>query len=138
MQQPLRDQHSIGARKLFDGWFHNNWEHLQSLYYQAIKSQKTGKRWTITIITKLWDVAWDLWDHRNSVFHQKITTSSLIDAATLNNKILHLHTRANAISLATTDRFLLSISLPRLYAFPRIRQLEWIYLTSLALAQSKK
>jgi hypothetical protein len=34
-------------------------------------SRRTGLRWLTALIQKLWDVAWDMWDHRNRVLHQE-------------------------------------------------------------------
>ena len=36
-----------------------------------IGSRQTGRRWMIACIKKLWEVAWDLWDHRNRVVHDQ-------------------------------------------------------------------
>jgi hypothetical protein len=53
-------QDNIGTKQFFEGWIHLEWERAQHHYYTAIKSQRSGKRWTIALITKLWDVAWDM------------------------------------------------------------------------------
>jgi hypothetical protein len=34
-----------------------------------IHSRKTGKRWATAIDTKLWDVAWDLWENHKNILH---------------------------------------------------------------------
>ena len=36
--------------------------------------RKTGERWVMALIHKLWDVAWDLWDHCNRVLHDSDTS----------------------------------------------------------------
>jgi hypothetical protein len=33
--------------------------------------RRTGLRWLTALIQKLWDVAWDMWDHRNRVLHDQ-------------------------------------------------------------------
>jgi hypothetical protein len=58
-------QSNQGWRLVFEGWIPIAWDEIQQAYYNLIKSRRTGKRWTICLIKKLWDIAWDLWDHRN-------------------------------------------------------------------------
>jgi hypothetical protein len=31
----------------------------------------SGYRWLSALICKLWQVAWDMWEHRNGIFHDK-------------------------------------------------------------------
>ena len=33
--------------------------------------KRTGRRWLTAVIQKLWDTAWDLWDDRNRIVHDK-------------------------------------------------------------------
>jgi hypothetical protein len=58
-------QEYIGIRQFFEGWLHVVWERLQDRYYTNINSRRNGKRWLIAVITKLWEIAWDIWDFRN-------------------------------------------------------------------------
>ena len=45
----------------------------ENRYYKSVKSRRTGRRWTVELIKKLQDIAWDMWDHRNSVLHNDPT-----------------------------------------------------------------
>ena len=44
----------------------------QQKYLESIGKRTTCKRWTIAIISKLWDIAWDMWQHRNHVTHNTL------------------------------------------------------------------
>jgi hypothetical protein len=35
----------------------------------AVGSTHSGKRWLAALILKLWNIAWDLWEHRNNIAH---------------------------------------------------------------------
>jgi hypothetical protein len=35
---------------------------------------KSGRRWVFALIRKLWTVAWDQWQHRNSILHERDST----------------------------------------------------------------
>ena len=58
-------QDKMGWQAAFEGRWHINWAAVQQKYYEYIGSQRTGKRWLVSVIQKLWDVAWDLWIDRN-------------------------------------------------------------------------
>jgi hypothetical protein len=47
------------------------WSEVQHRYYEFLDSRRTGLRWLTALIQKLWDVAWDMWDHRNRVLHDQ-------------------------------------------------------------------
>ncbi len=60
----LYDLHGdCGWQSLLEGFLHKNWSNVQQAYYSNIQSPRTGKRWTIELIKKLWLVAWDQWEH---------------------------------------------------------------------------
>jgi hypothetical protein len=61
----VREQDKMGWRAAFEGRWHLDWAAVQQKYFEYIGSQRTGKRWLVAVIKKLWDVAWDLWIDRN-------------------------------------------------------------------------
>ena len=69
----LQAQNNIGAWNMILGRVSASLEECQGRHYKSIKSRKSGRRWTVEIIKKLQDVAWDMWDHRNSVLHNDPT-----------------------------------------------------------------
>jgi hypothetical protein len=131
-------QDTIGARQFFEGWVHLEWESLQAQYYKEIKSRRSSKRWTIALITKLWDIAWDLWDFRNAVFHHQHNLSLQEDTSALDDKVRDLIYHLSLISLLPKDKHLTMISTQRLLLLPRSQKIEWIQQVNLALAQPKK
>jgi len=48
-----------------------HWANIQQDFLNSIRSRRTGRRWPIPVIKKMWDVSWDLWNHRNGVMHNK-------------------------------------------------------------------
>jgi hypothetical protein len=69
--QALSDQQVIGGRRFFEGWVVKSWTDIQQHYYSLIHSRRSGRRWTIELIKRLWQIAWDIWQHRNDVLHEK-------------------------------------------------------------------
>ena len=65
----LLKQDTIGWRACIDGLLVREWAAVQASYFEMIGSRRSGKRWAVASIKKLWDTAWDMWDHRNRVVH---------------------------------------------------------------------
>jgi hypothetical protein len=80
-------QDDIGWLNFFEGKLAMAWEETQQQYYILIKSRRTGKRWAISLIKKLWQIAWDLWDHRNGILHKHSNPISLEDNERMDQKI---------------------------------------------------
>jgi hypothetical protein len=114
------------------------WEAMQAQYYHDIKSRRSSKRWTVALITKLWEVAWELWDFRNAVFHHQQNQSLLEDRSVLDDKVRDYLTYLSLTGLLPKDKHLATISLPRLLLFPRHQKVEWIQQAALTMAQAKK
>ena len=78
----LRDtvqlQDEVGWQAFLEGTPVKQWAEVQQCYYDWIKSKKSGERWLAAVIQKVWDVAWDLWEHRNSIVHAKDSSAQLM------------------------------------------------------------
>jgi hypothetical protein len=51
-------QERIGWHRLFEGRLSIKWMDAQQAYYKLIKSTRTGRRWMVKLIKKLWGIAW--------------------------------------------------------------------------------
>ena len=63
-------QQEMGWTACLEGRLDLHWRETQAAYFKAIASRKNTLRWTAALITKLWDVAWDQWEHRNGIVHR--------------------------------------------------------------------
>jgi hypothetical protein len=70
-EQAADYQTEMGWKHFFEGRLHKQWRVLQEQYFLQLAIQRSGKRWSGAIIKKLWDIAWDLWEHRNGILHGK-------------------------------------------------------------------
>jgi hypothetical protein len=57
----IKVQSKIGWRAFLEGEVLKDWEAKQAEYYVWLKKRNTGRRWTITLIKKLWEISWDMW-----------------------------------------------------------------------------
>ena len=87
IRQILVHQDAIGWTNLLEGCIATGWTEAQSAYYQMIHSKRSGLQWTVAIITKLWDVAWDLWEQRNGFLHARDNQEILHNMATIDAEI---------------------------------------------------
>ena len=67
LQQVVLNQDRLGWEAAFEGKWHVGWEEVQDTYFKFIGSRRSGKRWLIALINKVWLTAWDLWEDRNGV-----------------------------------------------------------------------
>jgi hypothetical protein len=138
LQNILDLQDEIGARQFFEGWTHKGWECIQQQYYNRINSRRSGRRWTTALITKLWEIALDLWEFRNKIYHRHCNQALQQDIHALDQKVTELHYKIILSGLLPKDRHLATISLTRLLSFSRIHKKEWLTQGNLALIQAKK
>ena len=69
--QVIAKQSEVGWQAFVEGCPVQGWQDIQQQYFIFIKSRKTGRRWLSSVIRKLWQVAWDMWEHRNSILHDR-------------------------------------------------------------------
>lgn len=74
-----RRQSIIGWDFMTDGWLTKEWRMRQSLYWISKQQRSSVQRWVTALILKLWEVAWDLWEHRNVVEYAHIYSVKFID-----------------------------------------------------------
>jgi hypothetical protein len=85
----------------------------------------------------MWEIAWDLWDFRNAVYHHQQNHSLEQDTAAIDLKIRDMYNNLATTELLLKDKHLSDITLQRLLLFQRIQKVEWLEQATLALAQAK-
>jgi hypothetical protein len=60
-------QDRMGWLAFFEGCIAVEWAGVQEAHFIWLGRRNTGKRWATSLVVKLWEIAWDLWDHRNQV-----------------------------------------------------------------------
>jgi hypothetical protein len=76
-----------------------------------MRSHRTGKRWAIALIQKMWDTAWDLWEHRNGVLHEKDNLVIQSMGIHLNQRVTRVYLALCSRPLQTNDRHLVQLLL---------------------------
>jgi hypothetical protein len=76
-------QAQVGWRVFLEGGLLKAWAAKQQEYYDWLSRRNTGKRWTTTLIKKLWEISWDMWEHRNGELHNPTSPAALREHARL-------------------------------------------------------
>jgi hypothetical protein len=61
----ILDQDIVGWQSFLEGCILHSWAAKQQEYYNWIKRRNTGKRWITTLIKKLWEISWNMWEQQN-------------------------------------------------------------------------
>jgi hypothetical protein len=67
------EQDKVGWDFVLEGTFVSTWSTYQQCHLQLLGKKSSGRRWLTLLIKKLLDIAWDLWEHRNSIEHHNDT-----------------------------------------------------------------
>jgi hypothetical protein len=70
LREVITLQNECGWRNLFEGLLVKGWQKATALHLSRIRSPRSSRRWTSAFIRKMWQVAWDLWEHRNGYLHE--------------------------------------------------------------------
>jgi len=85
--QLAQTQLEIGWEAALDGWLSLDWQATQEAYWLQWCRCKSSKRWTAELIKKLWNVAWDMWEHCNDTLHNSTTHRDDIIKSKINDQV---------------------------------------------------
>ena len=113
LNKTLQQQNEIGWQSFLEGWVSTGWQLIQQRHYQWLESKRSGRRWVIALIKKLWQVAWDQWEHRNATLHKQTSIPS-IEASEHLNTTISAEYHSGSITLLPQDRYLFGTPLDKL------------------------
>ena len=125
----MQNQEAIGWQAFFEGYLACDWAATQQTYYDWVGSRRTGRRWATEIIKKLWNIAWDLWEHRNGYVHSALQPTTKIVQMV---KAIRQEFQLGSAMLAVGDQPLFSKSINQLLQSPYEVQKAWIDLVQVA------
>jgi hypothetical protein len=83
------EQDLIGWKNFLEGCVLQAWAAKQQEYYDWLQRRNTGKRWVTTLIKKLWEISWNMWEQRNGELNDPASSASLREHARLDTQITH-------------------------------------------------
>jgi hypothetical protein len=69
LQAIIDKQNKCGWQNFFEGLLLKDWRTEMNRHLSKLKTGKSSRRWAVALIRKMWQVAWDLWEHRNGYLH---------------------------------------------------------------------
>ena len=126
----LLSSESIGHLVLM-GRPSNRWRDVQHRYYEWLKRRNTEKAWLQAVIKKVWEVSWDMWDHRNQVRLGTITPAMRREADIINAQITHQFEEGQ-VGLGQRDHHWLSKPLAHVLAYDPEHKSQWLESVELA------
>jgi len=130
----LAEQQEVGLNSALDGWLSLQWRYKQDQFWSQIRSHKSSKQWTAKLIKKLWDIAWDMWEHRNEALHHSPENRQNILESAINNKITQFY--ALGCNILPQDAMrLIEHSLEAQLAQPVNTKILWVESVEVALLE---
>ncbi len=77
-------------------------------------------------IEKIWNIAWDLWQHRNDTLHRQVHCTSAADSRELVQTITMLFGTLSRGLLQHNNRYILATPLATLLGRPLLYRKEWL------------
>ncbi len=118
-------QDTIGWGVVLEGCLVRRWREEQDIFWKAIKSRKSSRRWTTALLTRLITTAWDMWQHRNKALHESAENKQDIVEADINQQIRQAYEQVNP-TLPQAAKPLTRKPLARLLQFPATYKCQWM------------
>ena len=96
LHDAFTDQLKFSWFAVLCGFISSPLTHQQHLHYKSIGSRRTGHRWTVNLITKLWSIIHNIWKIRNDALHSTQRLPQLSGLDTLREAISMEHTQGVA------------------------------------------
>ena len=103
------------------------WARAQDKYYKWVGMRRTGKRWVISLIKRLWEISWNIWDDRNGVLHNTPMAADLSGAASL-DKAIREEYQLGSEGLPTPVRSQFPRDIEKLLKASLIQRKSWLVL----------
>jgi hypothetical protein len=119
-------QSTIGAKLMLKGCIHLSWRDIMQEYLSSMQSKINGERFVTAIIQLLWQIAWDMWDHRNNILHDKDTNAELLGITALNTQIITMCQKGILPLMTPDEKVLFSSPLESLLRLRPPSKRAWI------------
>ena len=130
----MNDQDAMGWHNFMFGRISNGWVDTQQRYLERLGKKQTGKRWAAAIIEKVWEISWNMWQHRNHIKHNTLHPRRAAEMAELDRSLSEAYDRGNS-KLLGQDQQLFAKTKHKLLKGTFIEKSQWI--ASVAMGHQK-
>jgi hypothetical protein len=132
-QELVQQQQLVGWGRFFEGWLVKLWAIKQHNYYKTRRSNRSGRRWASAIILKLWNTAWDVWEHRNAVLNDQENSVTQLMHNQLNARVSRAYNDLYSRTLQQHNRHLVHLTLYNLLRRDTNYKVAWLSVAEPAL-----
>jgi hypothetical protein len=134
LQKAMFEQNTIGWYNFLMGRISVRWQHVQQQYFEWLKRRNTGKAWATALLKKVWEVSWDLWDHRNEVRLSTLSPTNRKIIEDLNAQI-SVEFATGTTGLGHRDHHWLEKPLAHVIGYDKDHKAQWLASIDLARAR---
>ena len=131
-------QGDIGWGNLLEGWIAIEWETMQQEFYTYNHSRRTGRKWSVMLLQRIWQISRALWEHCNAILHQQENIVTKVQEFSLNRKIQRMYEDILQLALGPEDAYLRTLTLPVLLQKTWTYKSEWCKSAEIVIARTKR
>jgi hypothetical protein len=124
LREAVMYQDELGWYNFLMGRISIQWKEVQHRYYQWLGKRNTGRKWATALIKKVWEVSWDMWDHRNKVRLNTVTPAQIRRNEAL-DALIHDEYLRGTTGMTPRDHHWLSHAKERILEYPYERKEQW-------------
>jgi hypothetical protein len=128
----------IGWSNFLEGWIAIEWETMQQEFYTFNHSRRTGRKWLVMLLQRIWQISRALWEHRNAILHQQENIVTQVQESSLHRKIQRMYEDILQLSLGPEDSYLCTFTLPVLLQKTWTYKSEWCKSAEIVTARTKR
>ena len=87
VMEAMVEQDSIGWYNLTNGFISKKWRTIQKAHFKDIGSMKSPILWISRFQKRIWEIPWQMWQHRNEFLHNDGRTIHFQEIAAINCSI---------------------------------------------------
>ena len=104
---------------------------------QTLGDKISGQRWISSLIRKMWDTAWDIWNYRNHTLHASDVTKKTENFAIFNKRAA-LHFNKRTTKPLKRCNLPIKTSIHTLLSYPVHKHLSWTQAVSRSYQSSQR
>ena len=131
LRHAVGHQDSLGWYNFLLGRISIEWQSVQHKYFEWLGKRNTGRKWAVALIQKVFQVSWDMWDHRNKVRLNTVTPAKARRILVLDMLIRDEYDRGSA-GMISRDQHWLVKPVNNIIAYDFERKEQWVESVQLA------
>ena len=131
LRHAVSHQDELGWYNFLLGRISIEWQSVQQKYFEWLGKRNTGRKWAVALIQKIFQVSWDMRDHRNKVCLNTVTPAKARRILVLNALIQDEYERGPT-GMTQRDQHWMSRPAQKILDYEFERKEQWVESVQLA------